>query len=150
MGRPQVRAPRIGPEAVELLRTIGNQIGVAIESARLFGQARQLATLEERQRLARDLHDAVSQSLYGVSLYAEAASRMLESGHVDEAGELLDRLRDTSADAIREMRLLIFELRPPILEQSGLEAALRTRLEAVEARSGLLAHLDVGAVSGAV
>ena len=133
---------RFPPEAVELLRTIGNQIGVAIESARLFGQARQLATLEERQRLARDLHDAVSQSLYGVSLYAEAASRMLDAGRGGEAGELLDRLRDTSADAIREMRLLIFELRPPILEQSGLEGALRTRLEAVEARSGLTAHLE--------
>ncbi len=134
---------RFPPETVDLLVTIGNQIGVAVESARLYEQAGQLAALEERQRLARDLHDAVSQSLYGVSLHAEAASRMMKDDRTAEAAENLDRLRQSAADAIAEMRLLIFELRPPILQQSGLDGALQTRLETVERRAGLETALRV-------
>ena len=102
---------------------------------------REKAILEERNRLARELHDSVTQSLYGVTLYADAAARLLDSGQVPPAVDNLRKLRHTARDALDEMRLLIFELRPPILEQEGLAAALEARLEAVEGRVGLKTQL---------
>jgi signal transduction histidine kinase len=102
---------------------------------------REKAITEERNRLARELHDSVTQSLYGVTLFADAATRLLNSGQVGSAVEDLVKLRRTAKDALAEMRLLIFELRPPILDQEGLAAALALRLEAVEGRAGLETQL---------
>jgi nitrate/nitrite-specific signal transduction histidine kinase len=124
-------------EHIQLLAAIGQQIGIALENAQLYEQAQQLAMAEERQRLARDLHDSVTQALYGVTLYAEAASRLLSAGDTEQAAENLDDLRETAQEALREIRLLIYELRPLILEEQGLVAALGARLESVESRSGL-------------
>ena len=104
---------------------------------------RQKATIEERNRLARELHDSVTQSLYGVTLYADAARRLLDTGQVPAADDNLRKLRETAKGALEEMRLLIFELRPPILEQEGLAAALEARLEAVEGRVGLKTQLEL-------
>ncbi|MCB0213669.1 MAG: GAF domain-containing protein [Anaerolineae bacterium] len=130
-------------EHIQLLAAIGQQIGVAIENAQLYAQAQQLAMAKERQRLARDLHDSVTQALYGVTLYAEAANRQIAVGETDRAVENLSELRATAQEALREIRLLIFELRPPVLEEQGLAAALQARLESVEGRSGLKTILDV-------
>jgi signal transduction histidine kinase len=138
------RLPRSpAAEQLSLLAAIGQQIGVAIENAELYEQAQKLAAAEERQRLARDLHDSVTQALYGVTLYAEAASRLLASGETEQAAEHLKDLRETAQEALREVRLLIFELRPPILEREGLVAALQARLESVEERSGLKTSFEV-------
>jgi signal transduction histidine kinase len=120
-----------------VLQSLAHQAAIAIENARLYEQARRLAVIEERQRLARELHDSVTQALYGVSLYAEASVRRLAAGMPDAAIEYMRDVRDTAQEALREMRLLIFELRPSVLENEGLVAALRARLEAVEERAGL-------------
>jgi signal transduction histidine kinase len=120
-----------------MLQSMADQAAMVIENAQLYEQAQQVATLEERQRLARELHDSVTQALYGVTLYAEAAARLLSAGDVALASDHLGEVRQTAQEALREMRLLIFELRPPVLEQEGLVAALEFRLEAVEGRSGL-------------
>ena len=93
--------------------------------------------------MARDLHDSVTQALYGVTLYAEAANRQIAVGETDMAVQNLNELRATAQEALREIRLLIFELRPPVLEEQGLAAALQARLESVEGRSGLKTVLDV-------
>ncbi len=122
---------------LDLITSLANQTGVAIENARLYEQAWQLAVVEERSRLARDLHDSVTQSLYGITLYSQAAAGHLASGRMDKVAEHLRELQDTSQDALAEMRLLIFELRPPILAEAGLAAALQARLLAVEGRAGL-------------
>ncbi len=106
----------------------------------LAQQAAQVAVTAERNRLARDLHDSVTQALYGMTLYAEAAARLLSGGETEPAAEHLRDLRDTAQEALREMRLLIFELRPSTLEEEGLVAALEARLEAVESRVGLKIH----------
>jgi signal transduction histidine kinase len=98
---------------------------------------REKAVAEERNRLARELHDSVTQALYGVTLYSEAAAGHLGLGHTDRVAEHLQELQDTAQEALAEMRLLIFELRPPILEELGLVAALQARLQAVEGRAGL-------------
>jgi signal transduction histidine kinase len=129
-------------EEVSLLAAIGHQIGVAVENARLYEQAQQLAIIQERNRLARDLHDSVMQALYGVTLYAEAASRQLRKGQDELASDHLSEIRDTAEEALREMRVLIFELRPPILKREGLTAALQARLDSVEGRVGLVTHFE--------
>jgi signal transduction histidine kinase/HAMP domain-containing protein len=126
-----------------VLQSLARQAAVAIENARLYRQAQQLAVLEERNRLARDLHDSVTQALYAVSLYSEAAIRLLSSGESDLVADHLHELRDMAQGALREMRLLVFELRPPILERDGLVPALEARLEAVEGRAGLECRFQV-------
>jgi nitrate/nitrite-specific signal transduction histidine kinase len=124
-------------EDLSLLEAIGHQIGVAVENAALYEQAQQLAVMKERNRLARDLHDSVTQALYGVTLYATAAARQLLAGDLDLAASHLCEISRTAQESLREMRLLIFELRLPMLKQDGLAAALQARLEAVEGRVGL-------------
>jgi signal transduction histidine kinase len=116
---------------------------MAQQLQRLLDTRRELVVLEERNRLARDLHDSVTQALYGVTLYSEAAGGQLSLGNVDRAAEHLRVLRNTAQEALAEMRLLIYELRPPVLEQEGLVAALQARLMAVEGRVGLQARLRV-------
>jgi len=103
-------------------------------------QAEKLAVANERNRLARDLHDSVAQTLYGLTLQAETASRKLAAGQLASVEDELREMRDSAQHTLQETRLLIFELRPPILQEEGLAAALRQRLAAVEARSGLQIH----------
>lgn len=107
----------------------------------LVSAAQQQAVLEERQRLARDLHDSVIQALYSVTLHAQGARRLLVAGAVPKASDALRGLQETAQEALDEMRLLIFELRPPILEQVGLVAALQARLNSVEGRASLQTKL---------
>jgi signal transduction histidine kinase len=126
-----------GPREATLALAIARQAAVAIENARLHERARQAAMLEERQRLARELHDSVTQALYGISLYAEAAGRALADGDTAPVAANLREISETTREALGETRLLLFELRPPLLEEQGLTAALRARLQAVEARAGL-------------
>lgn len=112
----------------------------ALEADRVAA-ANAKAVLEERQRLARDLHDSVTQSLYGITLHAQAAQRLLVAGETAQAASSLRILQETAQEALDEMRLLIFELRPPMLEQVGLVAALQARLQAVEGRASLQTQL---------
>jgi signal transduction histidine kinase/HAMP domain-containing protein len=122
---------------IAILQSLANQAGIAIQNAKLYEQARQFAVLEERQRLARELHDSVTQEIYGVTMFAEAAGRLLAQGNEAQAADHLNDLQESAQEALAEMRLLIYELRPPVLEQVGLAGALQARLEAVEGRSGL-------------
>jgi signal transduction histidine kinase len=128
----------LGIERVRAKQTLERQVEeLTVENARLVAAAHDKAVLEERERLARDLHDSVTQALYGVTLHAQAARRLLAAGEVAIAVASLQALQDTAQEALDEMRLLIFELRPPILEQVGLVAALQARLNAVEGRANL-------------
>lgn len=119
---------------VGAMMDITSQLQVAEVAAR--------ATQEERQRLARDLHEAVTQSLYSASLMAEAARRHSSDSALSITGDYVERLSDLSKQALRQLRLLVYELRPALLEQEGLVGALRHRLEAVEQRAGIRARLD--------
>jgi signal transduction histidine kinase len=130
-------------EDVRVMSVFANQAAMAIEHARLQHQAEQIAVLEERQRLARDMHDSVTQSLYSVTLYANAAALALAAGKGEVAAEYLSELQATAQEGMRDMRLLIFQLHPPVLEAEGLVAALQARLAAVEERGGLQTYLRV-------
>jgi len=124
-------------EDVPVMSLFAIQVAMAIEHARLQQQAEQLAVLAERQRLARELHDSVTQSLYSVTLYANAAALALAAGKQDVTAAYLQELQETAQEGMRDMRLLIFQLHPPVLEAEGLVAALQARLAAVEGRAGL-------------
>lgn len=132
---------QFGADEVALLASIADQVGVAVENARLYQQAEQLAVMEERERLARDLHDSVTQSLYSLTLLAEAGRRLIRSGDLERAEDYLCRLGETAQDALKEIRLLVYRLRPLALEREGLVGAIQQRLDAVERRSGVKAHL---------
>lgn len=124
-------------EDVSVMSIFATQAAMAIEHARLQQQAEQLAVLAERQRLARELHDSVTQSLYSVTLYANAAVLALAAGKHEVTAGYLQELQETAQEGMRDMRLLIFQLHPPVLETEGLVAALQARLAAVEGRAGL-------------
>ncbi|HQY93298.1 MAG: GAF domain-containing sensor histidine kinase [Caldilinea sp.] len=130
-------------EDVRVMSVFANQAAMAIEHARLQQQAEQLAVLEERQRLARELHDSVTQALYSVTLYANAVALALAAGKDKVAAGYLAELQETALEGMRDMRLLIFQLHPPVLEKEGLVAALQARLAAVEERAGLQTQLRV-------
>lgn len=134
---------RFSAEDIALLVAISDHVGGAVERARLRLRAEEAAVIEERQRLARDLHDSVTQSLYSLVLFAEAGNDALKAGNHERAVSHLDRLRDTAQQALKEMRLLIYELRPMALQSEGLVGALRNRMEAVERRAGIDARLVV-------
>ncbi|MFL7792845.1 MAG: PAS domain S-box protein, partial [Anaerolineae bacterium] len=110
---------------------IANQAAIAIENARLYRQARRLAVMEERQRLARELHDSVSQALYSIALGTHTALALLERENPARAAKPLGHVLSLADAALAEMRALIFELRPDALEKEGLVAALSRQAEAI-------------------
>lgn len=132
---------KFSDEDINLLTSIGYQVGVAIENALLYGQAQQLAALEERSRLARELHDSVTQALYSQILLVEGWKQMVHNGDLTDLAEPLQELGDVTKQALKEMRLLVYELRPFDLEKEGLVGALHKRLNAVEKRAGIEARL---------
>ncbi|HSJ56362.1 MAG TPA: PAS domain S-box protein [Anaerolineae bacterium] len=140
VGRPD---RRFGAEEVALLASIADQVGVAVENARLHASAAQLAVVQERERLARDLHDSVTQALYSANLMVETTRRAARDGALAEVERALGRMGEVVHGALKEMRLLVHELRPAILEEEGLVAALQKRLDAVEGRAGVEARLLV-------
>jgi PAS domain S-box-containing protein len=130
-------------EDIQLIQLFADQAAIAIEHAQLHQQAERLAVIEERQRLARELHDSVTQALYSVTLYADATRMAISAGKNEAANEHLRELQKMAREAMMDMRLLIFELHPPVLEKEGLVIAVQNRLETVEARSGLRTTLNV-------
>jgi PAS domain S-box-containing protein len=131
------------PHHATLALAIANQAAVAIENARLYEQAQALAAFEERQRLARELHDSVSQALYGISLGVHTARMQLDR-NPKELAESLDYVLELAEAALIEMRALIFELRPESLETEGLVTALTKQAAALHARQGIIVQLDLG------
>lgn len=127
---------------IRLAQTITNQVAVAIENARLYEKAQNLATLQERHRIARELHDSATQLLYGINLYCSAASRSLRSQNYTQVAQDLAEIKQNALQALQEMRLLILELDPPLLQKEGLVAALQASLESIENRTGLAAELQ--------
>jgi|GEM_PF-1391885 len=125
------------PDDISLMRVFAGQAAVAIDHARLTRQVHELAIMEERHRLSRELHDSVNQLLYGISLYTEAAQRKIEQGEIVSAQNHLKNIGNLVQEALKEMRMLIFELRPSVLAQMGLQASLSQRLKAVEEHVGL-------------
>jgi two-component system NarL family sensor kinase len=130
-------------EDFALLTSVADQLGVVIENGRLHQQNQEVAVLKERERLARELHDSVTQSLYSLMLFAEASKELSKMGNGEKLTAYLDDIVTTAQQALKEMRLMLYELRAGALGEEGLAKAIRYRLEAVEGRSGMEANLKV-------
>ncbi|MFC1974955.1 PAS domain S-box protein [Chloroflexota bacterium] len=138
--------PPFSKDEIALLTAIADHVGVVAESARLRQQVEQAAVLVERQRLARELHDSVTQSLYSLTLLASGWQKLVRVGKMKNLEEPLTEVGEVAQQALKEMRLLVYELRPPVLEKEGLLGALHQRLGAVEKRAGIEARLIAGEV----
>jgi len=130
-------------EEIELFGALTTQMGLVIEIFYLRRQTEMSAVQKERRRLARDLHDSVTQSLHSLTLSAYSASTRLQQERYDRLGEALQNISEGARQALREMRWLLYEMRLEPLEKINLVDALRMRLEAVEQRSGIDAQLIV-------
>jgi signal transduction histidine kinase len=124
----KIDAPDFTDEDEELIGLLAAHAAIAITNARLYERARELSIVAERNRLALDLHDAVSQKLFGLVLNAEAAATLLERDPA-AARDLVGTLQVLAQEALDELRSLVFELRPPDLGRDGLGGALRKHVE---------------------
>ena len=145
LGVLNVESPQIAAftsEDVAVLETTADVLAGAINNARLYHRTQEAAVLEERNRLARDLHDSVTQQLFSMTLTAQAARAHLER-NPPRAAQQLERLQETAQAALAEMRALIFQLRPPALAEQGLVAALNQHVAAVSRRENLRIEMTV-------
>ena len=124
----------VTPEELSLLAAIGQQAGVAVENARLYEQAEEAAAAAERNRLARELHDAVTQTLFSASMIADVLPRIWERDP-KEGQRRLEELRQLTRGALAEMRTLLLELRPTALIEASPNELLRQLTEAVAGRA---------------
>ena len=123
---------------ITILSAIGDILGIIVENHRFRLEAEEVATLEERQRLAREIHDAVSQTVYRLSLFARSAHDAQEIGDEDTLNENLTDIETTALQVMREMRLLLYQLRI-FEEQKDIYSALENRFNQVERRLGMQA-----------
>jgi PAS domain S-box-containing protein len=129
-------------DELTLLSFVASHLGLVVENVTLLRQAELHAILEERSRMARELHDSVTQLLYSAALYAEGSSRLVDAGDLAGAKGKLGELSLITQQALREMRLMVYELRTPVLHSKGLVRTIQQRLESVELRSGIQATLE--------
>jgi signal transduction histidine kinase len=123
-------AAEFSREDQETIEMLAAHAAVAIENAQLYERSRELSVVEERNRLARDLHDSVVQTLFSISLTAEAASANLALDPQKARGEV-ENLRDLAREALQEARALVFELRPGALDSEGLVPTLQKHVDVV-------------------
>jgi ligand-binding sensor domain-containing protein/signal transduction histidine kinase len=129
-------------DELELSSLFADQAALAIGNDRLRERIREMAVAAERNRLARDLHDAVTQTLFSASLIAEALPELWESD-AEEGRQLLKELRQLSRGALAEMRSLLLELLPAAIAEADLGDLLQQLSETITGRTGLPVRLDV-------
>jgi signal transduction histidine kinase len=112
----------------ELIELLAAHAAIAITNARLYERSRELSILSERNRLALELHDVVSQKLFSLNLAAETATTLLQR-NPEQAAAQLGRVRELTREALDELRALIMGLRPADLERDGLAGALAKEVE---------------------
>jgi signal transduction histidine kinase len=126
----------ISREENRLLHILSTDIAQIIQNAHFLEQSRLLIAVEERNRLARDLHDSVAQAFFGIRLYANAIQMARQNNRMDDLYNHVKEMNQLAQQGQANMRLLIFQLRPPLLDAGGLPVALQSRLNAVESRAG--------------
>jgi signal transduction histidine kinase len=141
-------APAFDAGDEELIELLAAHAAMAITNARLYEQSRELSVLSERNRLALELHDVVSQKLFSLMLTAEAAATQLDRDP-EGARTQVNRLRTLAREALDELRALILGLRPPELHRDGFEGALRKEIEMLSRIHGVSVELKLeGEVDG--
>ncbi len=120
-----------------LLGAVADQVGLALRTARFAAEGRELAVLEERTRLAREIHDTLAQQLTGIVLQLEAAEALQSRNHNERSRELMVAAREQARLALQEARRSVWNLRPAPLEAAGLTAAVALEAERFGSRSGI-------------
>jgi len=133
---------RLAPEELSLLSSIGKQIGVAMENAHLYEQAEQTAIAAERNRLARELHDAVTQTLFSANLIADVIPRIWRR-NPEEGLQNLEELRQLTRSALAEMRTMLLEMRPEALERADIKTLLTQLADAFVGRVRIPLDLEI-------
>jgi signal transduction histidine kinase len=129
-----------GPEMTALLMAIGNQVGLALSTARLSDEGREMAVLEERARLAREIHDTLAQQLTGIVIQLEAAQALVNRDP-DRSLPALASAQELARSALAEARRSVWDLRPAPLSSTGLVAAAENEVERFRHRTGIAARL---------
>jgi nitrate/nitrite-specific signal transduction histidine kinase len=138
----RARNPRdLGEQELALLTGIGSQVGIALENARLYREAGALAVMAERNRLAQDLHDSVTQTIFTVNLLAGVIPTLYEE-NPEEAQFHLEELARLTRSALNEMRALLLELRPAALAQTPLEELLARLGESTAGSARMPVHVS--------
>lgn len=138
IGLTRADNPPYNPDEIARLTAVTDEVATFIHSNR----QRQLSiALAERQRLVRDLHDSVTQKLYGLVTLAEATQAGIQAGVTDMPARVIARMADNARQALKEMRLFLFQMQPVDFEKDGLAAVLQRRLSAVEGRADINARL---------
>jgi signal transduction histidine kinase len=135
-------ADSFSEEDEEMIGLLASHAAIAITNARLYERSRELSILEERNRLALELHDAVSQKLFSLVLTAESAETLLDRDG-EAAKQQVEKLKTLSRQALDELRSLILELRPPDLDRDGLCGALRKHVEVLRQLHGVEIELTI-------
>ncbi len=135
-------APSFDEGDRELIELLAAHAAIAITNARLYERSRELSILSERNRLALELHDVVSQKLFSLNLSADSAATLLERDP-EAARAQLGRVRELAREALGELRSLILGLRPADLTHDGLEGALRKEIEMLRRVHGVEVELRV-------
>lgn len=128
-------------EKIKLATAFADQAALAIENAKLREETQEVAVAEERNRLARDLHDAVTQTLFSASLIAEALPAIWDKNQ-EEGRKRLVEIKELSRGALAEMRALLLELRPATLVETSLNDLLKHLCEAATGRARIPVSLD--------
>jgi nitrate/nitrite-specific signal transduction histidine kinase len=131
------------PREIHLLEGIGERLAVAIENAQLYQQVQDLAVLQERERIAREMHDGMAQLLGYINTQTIAVRKFLSDGRVDEARGELTKMEETARDLYADVREGILGLRLASMRHEGLLPALREYTERYMEMSGIPVEIDV-------
>lgn len=135
------------PETLEFLEAMADQAAMAVDSADLLARSRQDARMEERARLARELHDSVVQQVFSMRMQAKALRAQVDNGtatNPEKIRGIADELLDLAQNALADLRSLVLQLHPVELVGQGLVAAVRVHAQSLRAGSGLWIDVDAG------
>jgi signal transduction histidine kinase len=122
---------------------LADQVGTALENARLHSELREMAVVEERNRIAREIHDTLAQGFAGISMLTQTAEAALSDGDLEQAGAQMDRIRALAKEKLSEARRSVQALRPDVAVHEDLAGLIRCELEQLARDAGVQTHFDV-------
>ena len=135
-GRP------FGPDELDLVSAVGSQVGTVLENAQLFSKTEALAVLQERERVAREVHDGLAQTLGYLNVQLALVDRLLQKNEVPKAQTELEEMALVTREAYQDLRQVIVDLRVPLSSPSGLRRTLREYAEKFSGQTGIPCHFE--------
>jgi signal transduction histidine kinase len=125
-----------GRRQIEMLEVVGGQLALALRNAQLFADTQEMATINERNRIAREIHDTIAQGLAGIIIQLQAAEAWMER-EPKRSQQALGHASALARSSLQEARRSVWDLRPELLERGGLASALKEELAQAQARTGV-------------